>query len=313
MNNMDYNLFAVLKTIYQCRSVGKAAEKLFLSQPAVSHALNRLREKLDDPLFIRQGRKMVPTEYCELIMPKVESGLDILNGTLSQQQSFSTESLHRTFKVGCRDILEALFFPDLIARLQDCAPRVKIRSFSMEPKYWPGALQNAELDVALDSLFAAPEQIHNDKLGNNRFVLVCRKGHPIEQDGSLESYLSWSHVVAALKDSDINLIDNALTERNLNRNVVLRCENFYGAMQALCQSNLIMTAPEAAAIQFAAHLPLSILPVPLELPEISIHLYWWEMAESDPAIMWLKDTLKLVAEGFFCGANTDTKANKGSE
>jgi DNA-binding transcriptional LysR family regulator len=296
---MDYNLFLVLTTIYQERSVGRAADKLFLSQPAVSHALNRLRDKLQDPLFIRQGRKMVPTEYCELIIPQVDAGLATLDGTLLKQQSFDASKVKRTFKIGCRDILEALFFPELIASIQMKAPGVRIRSISMEPKFLPDALQNGELDIALDSLFAAPEHICNTKLGNNGFVLLCRNGHPIVKNCNLDSYLSFPHVVAALKDSDINLIDNALTAQNLSRNVVLRCENFYGAIQAICQSDLIMTTPESAAIQFAAHLPLSILPVPIELPDISMHLYWWKMAESDPATMWLRDSLQAIAHGFF--------------
>lgn len=296
MTNLDYNLFAVLSCIYQHRSVGKAADKLFLSQPAVSHALNRLRERLDDPLFVRQGRKMVPTEYCELIMPQVESGLSTLNGTLSKQQLFQPQKLQRIFKVGCRDILEALFFPQLMAKLQQTAPGVAIRSVSMEPKIIPTALQNSDIDIAIDGLFPAPAQINNSKLGNNRFVLLCRKDHPITRRCNLETYLECSHVVAALKDSDINLIDNALTALNLTRKVVLRCENFYGAVQTVCQSDLIMTTPESAAIQFAAHLPLAILPVPLTLPDINIYLYWWKMAEADPAIGWLKDSMRQVAD-----------------
>lgn len=299
MNNTDYNLFAVLSCIYQQRSVGKAAEQLFLSQPAVSHALNRLRDKLDDPLFERRGRKMVPTEYCELIMPQVEMGLRTLNGTLSKQQSFAPETCQKTFKIGCRDILEALFFPEMIAKIQSIAPGVAIRSVSMEPRLITKALQNGDIDVAIDGLFPAPQQIHNCKLGNNRFVLLCRKGHPIVKQCNLDTYLNWPHVVAALKDSDINLVDNALTAQNLHRNVVLRCENFYGAVQTVCQSDLIMTTPESAAIQFAAHLPLSILPVPLTLPVISIHMYWWQMAESDPAINWLRNCLQQVAANFF--------------
>lgn len=299
MNNTDYNLFLVLMTIYKHRSVGKAAEELFLSQPAVSHSLNRLREKLDDPLFVRQGRKMVPSEYCELIIPNVESGLTTLNSTLSKHQTFVPQSLVRTFNIGCRDILEALFFPELLAELQKLAPNVRIRSFSMEPKLLPNALQSGELDIALDSLFPAPEQINNTRLGNNQFVLLCRKDHPIIKRCDLDAYLSCPHVVAALKDSDINLIDNALTAQSLSRKVVLRCENFYGAVQAICHSDLIMTAPESAALQFAAHLPLTVLPVPLELPEISIHLYWWHMAESDPAIMWLRGLLQSTAVNFF--------------
>lgn len=298
MNNIDYNLFQVLSEIYQHRSVGKAAEKLFLSQPAISHALNRLREKLDDPLFVRQGRKMVPTEYCELIMPQVESGLNMLNNTLSKQQFFDPSSLNRTFKIGCRDILEALFFPELIAFLQSTAPGIRLRSFAIEPKLLPQALQSQEIDIALDSLFATPEYINNQKFTNNSFVLLCRNDHPIIKNCDLDAYKFWPHVVAALKDSDVNLVDIALTANHMSRNVVLRCENFYGAVQAVCNSDLIMTAPETAARQFAAHLPLTILPVPLPLPQISIHIYWWEMAESDPAIMWLKDSLQKLATQF---------------
>lgn len=294
-NNIDYNLFQVLQAIYQQGSVSKAAEKLFLSQPAISHALARLRDTLNDPLFVRYGRKMVPTERCECIYPKIAAGLGALNSTLELQQHWDVSSVVRTFNVGFRDILEALYFPKLIAHLQTHAPGIRISSRSLPNHAIPAALQNGELVLAMDTLFATPDFIANRHLVDDEFVMLCREGHPIINDCHLEAYKQWPHVVAALKDTDINLVDNALTGQQMYRNVVLRCENFYGAVQVVCNSDLIMTIPRIAAAQFVRDLPVVTLTLPLALPSLSVHLYWWNAVESDPAVMWLKEQICAVS------------------
>lgn len=299
MHSIDYNLFQVLLTIYHQGSVSQAADKLNLTQPAVSHALSRLRTQFDDPLFERHGRKMIPTDFCQRIISDVEQSLSTLQQTLSQQKQWDVGQLNRTFNVAVRDVLEALYFPKLIARLQKLAPGVRIRSVSVEPKHLAEALKNGDVDLVLDSLIATPANIRNQTLGSSSFVLVCRQGHPIIENCNLESYQQWPHVVAALKASDINLVDNALTAQQLHRNVVLRCENFYGAVQTVCHSDLIMTAPEKAAQQFASHMPIQLLPLPLSLPDISIHMYWWQVAESDPAIRWLQDEIGQLSRDLF--------------
>ncbi|BDX08207.1 LysR family transcriptional regulator [Planctobacterium marinum] len=296
MHSIDYNLFHVLLTIYQQGSVSKAADKLHLTQPAVSHALARLREHFNDRLFERHGRQMIATEYCQGIIADVESSLHTLQNTLMANTQWQPGKRPRTFNIAVRDILEALYFPALVARLQQIAPQMRLRNHNVEPKYLASALNNGEIDLALDSLIAMPGNINNQKLGTNKFVLLCREGHAITRQCDLENYQKWPHVVAALKDSDINLVDNALTAANLKRDVVLRCENFYGAVQVVCNTDLIMTAPETAARQFATHLPLTILPLPLQLPQISIHLYWWQAAELDPAVMWLKNEITVLSE-----------------
>lgn len=299
MHSIDYNLFQVLLTIYHQGSVSRAADKLHLTQPAVSHALSRLRRHFDDVLFERHGKKMVPSDFCQHIIADVENSLRTLQQTMSQPKHWDVRQLNRSFNVAVRDILEALYFPQLLAHLQTIAPNVRIRNVSIEPKHLPEALKSGDIDLALDSLIAMPANIHNQTLGRSRFVLLCRQGHPIIARCDLASYQQWPHVVAALKASDINLVDNALTAQQLHRNVVLRCENFYGAVQTVCHTDLIMTAPEKAARQFASHLPLQILPLPLSLPDISIHLYWWQVAESDPAIRWLRDEIQQLSRRLF--------------
>lgn len=299
MHSIDYNLFNVLLTIYQQGSVSKAADILHLTQPAVSHALARCRAYFDDALFERHGRKMVATDYCQRIIGDVENSLTTLQQTVVSPKEWQPEKLDRTFNIAVRDLLEALVFPRLMARLQALAPQVRVKNHSIEPKDLPGALTHGEIDLALDTLFAAPGTIKNQILGSNNFVLVCRQHHPIMQQCDLAAYQCWPHVVAALKASDINLVDNALTAQQLHRNVILRCENFYSAAQVVSHSDLLMTAPATAARQLAQHLPLQILPLPLSLPDISIHLYWWKMAGSDPAIMWLKQQMLDIATTLF--------------
>ena len=127
-SKIDLNLFLILRTVYQEGTITAAANKLHLTQPAVSHALSRLREKFDDVLFIRHGRKMVPSALCQNIMPQVIVSLTALESTLLDNQVFDVTEYKREMKFGFRDILESIFFPTLVTDLLTNTPNITINS-----------------------------------------------------------------------------------------------------------------------------------------------------------------------------------------
>lgn len=293
---IDLNLFLVLRTVFEEGSITAAANKLYLTQPAVSHALARLREKFDDPLFVRHGRKMQPTELCIKIMPRVIQAIAALETTLQGQVDFDIKQHDREINLGFRDILEALFFSELMSKIQSQAPGIRLRSQQVSLLAIEDKLAKGGLDIVIDVLFPVGGQIKNRALCSDKFVLVCRKNHPIATDTCLERYLSCKHVIASLKDSDVNSVDIALTQHQQMRDVALRCENYFAATRVVSKSDLIITMPRAYALLVAEQLALTILDVPFEVAPIPVHMYWHEKVDDDPVNQWMRTLLNEVAK-----------------
>lgn len=288
---IDLNLFLILRTIYEEGSITAAANRLCLTQPAVSHALSRLRDKFNDPLFERKDKKMLPTGFCVNMMPRVESAIDALESTLQETSSFDITQHQRKFQLGFRDIIEALVFPDLMQIVAQTSSSISISSQQVRQMDMGGKLLKGELDVVIDTLFPIGGHIQNQKLCDEFFVLVCAKNHPISKAPSLENYLSYRHVVASLRHSEVSLVDIALTKYQKQRDVALRCENFFAAIRVVCEGEFIMTMPNAYARQLQKYMPISILPLPYEVPPLPVYMYWAKSMQQDPFNQWLRINL----------------------
>ncbi len=290
-SSIDLNLYQVLFTIYNEGSITAAADKLFLTQPAVSHALAKLRDKFADPLFVRQGRRMVPTEHCQTIMPSVREGLRCFEQTLQKDIKFDIRSQERSLYLGVREILEALFFPALMQRIGgECIPLSLHSALSLSQSA-SRDLRSGKFDLVMDTLYPVDKDIETQLLGVDQFVLVCHQHHQIAGNLTLESYLQHQHVVASLRDTDINIVDRTLTQIQHIRDIALRCENFFAAIKVLCRTDLIMTMPSAAARQFAKFMPVQILDLPFEVPGVPVHMYWHSSRSQDPVLVWLREAL----------------------
>lgn len=295
-NKIDLNLFLVLKTVYQEGSITAAATKLHLTQPAVSHALSRLRESFDDPLFVRHGRKMVPSAFCQKIMPIVEEGLAILNTTLLPQDSYDIGQHKREIKFGFRDILESLFFPPLITDLAKNTPNITIHSRQTSHLEMEAALEKQELDIVIDVLTPTSQNIKHELVCNESFSLICRQDHPIVKNSTLEEYINARHVLVTLKDSKVDLVDMALAKLGHKRKFALRCEHYFAATSVISQCDMLLTMPNAYANILQKNMPVKVMPLPFDVPVLPVHMYWHKQAEQDPVNIWMRKKLFSIAE-----------------
>jgi len=292
---IDLNLFLVLKTVYQEGSITAAANKLHLTQPAVSHALGRLRDKFDDALFIRHGRKMIPSSFCQKIMPSVDKALEMLDSTLMPNADFDISQHHRTIKLGLRDILESIFFPVLVPDLLNNTPNIRVNSRQVSRVEMESALEQQELDIVIDVLTPTNENIEHELICNESFSLICRQGHPILENLTLENYIDAKHVVVSLKDSTVNLVDMALAKYGVSRNVALRCEHYFAATSVIQHCDMLLTMPNAYARLLQEKMPVKVTPLPFDVPVLPVHMYWHKNAEQDPVNGWMRDKLKNIA------------------
>ena len=295
-SKIDLNLFFVLKTVFEEGSLTAAAAKLHLTQPAVSHALSRLRQKLSDPLFIRYGRKMVPSAFCQKIMPQVVNAVSSLESTLSDDRVFDVRQHQREIKLGFRDILESIFFPPLMNDLMSNTPNITIKSRQISRVDMERALAQQELDIVIDMLTPTSNDINSSLICNEHFSLICRQGHPILKDLSLENYVKESHVLVAFKDSKVDFIDMALAQHGVARKIALQCEHYFAATSVIAQCDMLLTMPNAYANLLKQQMPVCVTKLPFEVPVMPVHMYWHQQAEQDPLNSWMRDKLSKLAK-----------------
>lgn len=291
LGKLDLNLFLVFDTIYHEGSLTQAAVKLNLSQPAVSHALGRLREHLGDALFTRQARRMVPTPYARALAPAVRSALHSLQAGLQGPQAFAPEQAERSFVVGMSDVMEALALPALMADLQTNAPGVTLHSIRVERHEMAAALRSGRVDLVADVALPCEPDILNTRLMLDRLVVVARDDHPALDDAplSLSTYLGATHVLVSARRKGLGIEDFELSRLGLRRRIGLRCRHYFAACCVVSRTDLLLTVPEQYARLSQPHFEHQWHDFPVSQPQLDAHLYWHASADADPTNVWLRE------------------------
>lgn len=290
ISRVDLNLFVVLDAIYTERGITRASERLNLTQSAISHALSRLRDLVNDPLFVREGHLMVPTPMAHALIPSVKRAIGQIESSLNQLRSFDPASSTRQFSIGMGHMVESAAIPRLAARLREQAPHVRLSALHHDPHALESALASGDLDVALDVMQPLAQHLPCTPLRRSRLVVAARAGHPALAEGlSLASYLALDHVAAVSPRCGLSIEDQALQRLGLERRIVVRCQHHWTACQLVAGSDMVLTLPEAAAETASAALGNVLMPFPLEVTGPDIHLFWPPSAGDDPANRWLRE------------------------
>lgn len=292
INHIDLNLFVVLDAIYTEGSLTRAAQRLHLSQPAVSHALGRLRRMLNDPLFVRQGGTMIPTACTRNMIAPVRTALAGLASTIDREQPFEPAISERQLTLGLRDIFEAMILPPLQSVLAEQAPRMQMISVRTNRAEIEAELIQGKLDLALDIAMPVGSDIAQQALARERMVVVARRDHPrIGETLDLTAYLAEQHILVSTRRQGGGMEDFALQRLGHTRAIRLRCQHYFAACRVVSQSDLLLTMPEQYARLVSASLNTECHALPFDSPEMAIYLYWHASAENDPANRWLREQL----------------------
>lgn len=285
----DLNLLRIFDAIFAKGGVSAAARHLHLSQPAISHALARLRTQFDDPLFVRQGNRLVPTNAARAIAGPVRAALRGLDVALDAATSFDPAEATREFRIGVRLSGEMPRFSSLVSRVRNEAPHVALASVTFRRRDLLMALANGDLDLALDVALPADDRLCRHYLGTEPIVVAARRGHP-RVDGAidLDTYLSLDHVVATVRPYGPGIEDIALERMGLGRRVAARCQHAVTAWQIIASSDLLFSLPRSHADILHATWPMQIVDLPLPVEHSGNYLYWHQAAEADPGLGWLR-------------------------
>lgn len=296
LNRLDLNLLHVFDTIFREGSLTRAAHALHLTQPAVSHSLARLREHFDDPLFTRQGNRMVPTPLARRFAESMRPGLTQIQSAVNQFHAFDPANQRKTYSLALRDILESTFLPQLIPRL-DSYPDIEIVSQRIARRDMETMLAAGKLDFAVDVLLPVSNQTSHELLRKDRLVVIARAAAPGEEPRTLSmaEYLQAQHILVSSRAEGPGIEDFELSRLGVQRKIRLRCQHYYAACRVVENTNLLLTMPETYARIISKHARVDIMTPPAELPGIDVHLYWHKPYGKEPALIWFRDQLHAVA------------------
>jgi DNA-binding transcriptional LysR family regulator len=293
LSAIDLNLVVALDALLAARSVTRAAGKIGLSQPAMSHALARLRLLFDDPLLVRTPRGMVPTPRAEDLIAPIRRSLAELERTLQRPAPFDPSTARRSFTVAAVDYSEVVVLPALLGRLSREAPGVDLLVRQLRMDRIDEELSVGTSDLAMGVLLGEERAgSYQQRLFQDRFVCVVRRDHPeVKETMTLEQYVGLRHALIAPRGTRGGLVEDALGKLGLSRRVVLAVPQFLVAPLVIAESDLVLTLAERLARTLVQTLPLRIVPLPLEMPGFSTTQFWHERQHQDPAQIWLRGVI----------------------
>jgi DNA-binding transcriptional LysR family regulator len=303
LSRIDLNLLVVLEAIADEGGVSRAAEKLSLTQPAVSHALARLRETMGDPLFVRHGRNLAPTALTKRLIEPLRRSLQTLGALIEKSDGFDPARTEAAFSVAMRDPLEVLILPPMMRRLARTAPRIDLRTVQVRRRSVEAGLADGTLDAVLDVSLPLSERVHRQRVGTDRFVVVARKSHPGIRPGfTLPAYLEQQHVMVTSRRRGPGAEDIELGQHGLRRHVRLRCRNYLAAFRVVGETDLVLTMPERYAALLGGRPAIRALKIPVKMPTLDLWLYWHDRVHHDPANRWLRtELLEALGKSAFVG------------
>ncbi|EJM24895.1 transcriptional regulator [Pseudomonas sp. GM25] len=286
LRRIDLNLLVILDALLGEQHVTRAAERLHLSQPAVSHALARLRDLLGDPLLVRAGSGLVPTARAlELAAPLAE--------TLAQVQSllapntFDPASARRTFRLAMSDYGAAIILPGLIRTLRAEAPGIDLQISHASREGMVEGLLNGDIDLAAGVLPELPGELRSTPLFEERYVcLLDRRSLPAGGVLDLPTYLSRPHVLLEMRGSGTPEIERTLTALRERRRVAISLPHWSVAPQFISGTDLILTVASRALNEVADE-SLIIVPPPFEIAPFTFVSAWHKRRGGDQALNWL--------------------------
>lgn len=291
LRRLDLNLLLIFDTLMQEHNVSRAAERVFLSQSAMSNALNRLREMFDDPLLIRSAKGMQATPRAHALAAPIRSILRQVAHTVQPAEPFDPRTSQTRFVIGMNDYSENIVLPELAVSLHQSAPNAKLVAHMLTTENLEPLLESGELNLAIgvEQYIKQTKQLRTESWLKEQLVCAVRKGHPLagRQRLSLKQFMGLKHVYPSPLGLRTNIVETWLSEQGLQRAIAVTTRGYWAAAQIISKSDYIVSMPQRVAEIFAKHGPLHLLEPPKGFPGFRLNLIWHPLYERDPGTQWL--------------------------
>jgi DNA-binding transcriptional LysR family regulator len=289
MATVDLNLLKTFLAIWEMRSLTGAADRLHLSQPAVSHALRRLREIFDDPLFVRASAEMIPTTAAMRLHGPIDHALAVIFDALKSHSSFEPALATRTFRLAMSDMVEQHLLPLLMEELAHIAPRLNVEVRQLSMPDLNAAMKSGEVDIALGYLPGLSDECVSQALFDDEFICLVRNEHPLSvEELTVDDMNGLRYVHAETRNSTgHNLAENALQNAGVRRNIALTLPHFTVATGVVARTDLALIIPKAVTIGMNKSEAFRLLALPVSMPKIAVGVHTHSRFASDPGIAWM--------------------------
>lgn len=289
----DLNLLTLFTAIWEERNLSKAAHRLNLSQPAVSHALGRLREQMDDALFVRSSKGMTPTPYASELAPMILETLKSIENIYRNKADFNPAEAKETLSICIGDYFAAAFLQDFIAKMSKEAPQVKIVTVPDSEVFSYFDFEKGQIHLAITGFQMQPKEgFYQKKLVDDSISVCFRKKHSIlKKEFSLKAYLDSEHMFISSIGSTSGLVDAKLKKMRKERNVSLVLPGFFEAADILANTDYVLTAPTGLCAYLAKKKKLQLEPTPFDMKPYPISMFWHERTQNDPLHQWVRNLI----------------------
>lgn len=299
LHELDLNLLVVFNHLLVERNVSRVAERLGISQPAVSNSLAKLRKLFGDELFLRTPKGMEPTPFADQLAESVSYALAMIHSGVNQRTSFDPASARQAFTIGMTDIGEIYFLPTLLERLRREAPGVTLSTVRNTAINLRDELEAGKVDLAIGLLPQLKAGFFQRRLFTQSYVCLMRRGHRLaKRRMSMAEFSAAEHLVVISAGTGHGKVDEVLQRSGVQRQVRLTVPHYVGVGHILQGSDLIATVPERLADRLTDPFGLAKTPHPAKLPDVAINVFWHAKFHRAPANQWLRGVVfELFADG----------------
>lgn len=298
---MDLNLLKTFDVVMKMRSVNEAANVLDITSPAVSHALNRLREHYQDPLFIRQGRGIEPTNFAIELHADIQASLNLLMHSAQSRKNFIPTQSQRTFRISSHKDIDLMLLPPLVQYRDQHAPNVnfQVDVEHLNEENRQTDLRMKKVDLILATVPLEEPGYHNHLLLEQNLVVVCSANHPrIKDSMSKEQFFSEQHLQWNTQRMSRNILDSLSRAKLPTRKIAYTTGSLCSALMMAVQTDWLCMSTLWHAELLSKHQGLKIYPLPVELKPIPIYMTWHQSQQTDTGHQWLKKALIDITKNF---------------
>ena len=297
---LDLNLLRVFDVVMAERNLTRAAERLSITQPAVSNALKRLRESVGEDLLTRAPSGVKPTPRAEALWPEVRSALGNLHAALAPGE-FDPSTDAATFHIAMADATAALYMPRLVSHIEHSQALVDLRVVPLTTRDPSAMLERGDADLAIGHFpeavagllgQASDSPLRHTPLHETEYVCVMRQGHPLAGRAlTLDAYCEAKHLLVSLSGRPHGLVDQALAPLGRQRRVVLTVNQYFTAGRVVAESDLLTVLPASLVAATGYHEQVVMKPLPFQLPGMSVAMLWHLRNDRSSAHEWLRERL----------------------
>lgn len=300
LRSIDLNLLVVFDAIYATGNISAAADSIGMSQPAMSNALRRLRNAVNDPLFIRHPHGVSPTQKADELAPVIHQALYALRTALTPPGDYDYATDTSTFRIATEELGEIVLTPSLVRKLSQTAPGIHLVVSPQIRHEVHDDMRYGRIDMSIDYIRQrSAKHIEHLHLFDERRVCVFRRDHPVITGDtiSMDCYLRTPHVILNQRVRGMTSVQSFLNEQGVTRDVAMQVPGYHSVPLILESTDYIATVPRRIAQHFSDTYALRHVELPFNMPPLSFYLQWHRPKTGDPRHTWFRNLMvELFAE-----------------